>query len=171
MILLIIPTMTQTESKYNTMLHNTVDSTFLFIEAKWALTQCLLGLVWLPLLCEKDGAIVAFFLFVTFTDRISRYSRGLDSMQFDNDRVACLLFIEDGFIQLWAVWNGRGPAPPGSQLLKFSSLVTMPPAGASSADIKCNRLHLWPRWELDGLHFSLCFWRPFGGHENTRLWL
>ena len=42
-------------------------------------------------------AFVTFFLFVTFMDRVSRYSRGLGAIHFDNN--SCLLFVEDGFIE------------------------------------------------------------------------
>ena len=46
---------------------------------------------------------------------LSMHSTGLDSMRRDNSRLACLMFIEDGFIQSGTVWNGRGSAPPGSR--------------------------------------------------------
>ena len=53
----------------------------------------------LSLECQLMQGNFFFNLFVTLMDRISKYSPGLDSVQFENNRVACLLFIADSFIE------------------------------------------------------------------------
>lgn len=64
-------------------------------------------------MAARGTAFVTVFLFVTFIDRISRYSRGLGSVQCDNSRVAYVLFVEDDFIERQPYRPEEGLHPVG----------------------------------------------------------